>query len=95
MVDLIPIDASFVPHNKRAVLRRNAALFVDSTGGGRSAAGVVLQAAECRPGGGLSGDACCVRGPDDEGKACQWSGTTVTAKCDGGGSCQPFYGSRS
>lgn len=41
-----PIDRDFVPYTKRPVLKRNAGLFVDGTGGrGRGVSGVVPQSA--------------------------------------------------
>ncbi len=54
-----PIDKDFVPYNKRPVLKRNAGLFVDGTGGrGRGASRVVPQSIDCA--GQSTGTACGV-----------------------------------
>jgi hypothetical protein len=63
-----PIDKNFVPYTKRPVLRRNAGLFVRTTGGGGRAARGALVApqntgcagkANGTPCGSYPGMACC------------------------------------
>jgi hypothetical protein len=91
MADLVPIDARYVPHNKRAKLKRNAGLFVDSGGGRQRTASVVLQA-RCGPHG-MSGNPCCRDSETGEkkpaGTPCSWDAAgRIIGRCAESGLCQ-------
>lgn len=70
-----PIQEDFAPHTKRPVLRRNAALFVDATGGGGGSRSRVLPQAmlPCGPGncaGKPDGTPCCFPGMSCQDGVC-------------------------